>query len=167
MANKAFRLLLSLMVLTCLHGFAQTEAEQKKQDLHTQLKKMVDDKLFRFKAVSATTQRGKTIQLGSSDYFLQINKDSLSVDLPYYGRSEIVSYPATDLSNRFNTKQFTYTYDSTKKQGWEITIQPKDQSNANKIFISIGSGGYGTVEISSGTRDPISYYGTIVPYNFR
>jgi hypothetical protein len=151
-------------MLICLHGFSQTVSEQKKQDQYNQLKSRIDSRKFRFHALSATSMKGITRQL-TSDYFLKLDKDSLSVDLPYFGRSFTTNYPPTDLSTEFKTTQFSYKSDTLKKGGWDITIVPKNESNASKISLSITTSGYCTVRVSSNSREPISYYGTIMDYD--
>jgi hypothetical protein len=163
---KHRRLLLPFFMLFCLSGGAQSGTDQKNQDKYVQLKSLIDSKKYQFHAISATSMKGRTIQL-TSPYFLKINNDSLQSDLPYYGRSYTADYPATDLSIRFNSNQFTYTADTTKKSGWEITIQPKNESKANKINMSVSSSGYCTLHISSNSRQPISYYGFITAYDAR
>jgi hypothetical protein len=166
LSYKFQRLLLSFLILMCTYSNAQTAADQKKQDKNVQLKNMIDSKHFQFQALSATSMKGKTIQL-SSEYYLKLNKDSLNVDLPYYGRSYTADYPGTDVSVRFKSNQFSYSSDSTKKGGWEITIIPKNEPRANKIYISVTSSGYCTVNIGSNTRQSISYYGYIKDYDAR
>src|ERR1700722_14977242 len=105
LSYKFQRLLLSFLILICTYSKAQTAADQKKQDKHAQLKSMIDSKHFQFQAISATSMKGKTVQL-SSEYSLKLNKDSLNVDLPYYGRSYTADYPGTDVSVRFKSNQF-------------------------------------------------------------
>jgi hypothetical protein len=164
--SKYCRLLLPLLLLVCLQSFAQSSAEQKKQDQFKQLKSLVETRKFRFHALSATSLKGRTRQL-TSEYFLKLNQDSLSVALPYFGRSFTTSYPPTDLSVEFKSTEFSYVSDTLKKGGWDITIVPKNQSNASKINLSITTSGYCTVRVSSNSRDPISYYGTITDLETR
>jgi hypothetical protein len=162
--SRYSRLLLLMFMFTFLHSYSQTEAEQKKQDQYNQLKNQINSRKFRFHALSATSMKGMTRQL-TSDYFLKLDNDNLSVDLPYYGRSFTTNYPPTDLTTEFKTTQFSYQSDTLKKGGWDITIVPKNQSNASKIRLSITTSGYCTVQVSSNSREPISYYGTITDYD--
>jgi hypothetical protein len=164
--SKYSKLLLPFLMLICLQSFSQSDAEQKKQHEFNQLKSQIDAKKFRFHALSATSMKGMTRQL-TSDYFLKLNNDSLSVELPYYGRSFTTNYPPTDLTTEFKTTQFSYKSDTLKKGGWEITIVPKNQANASKISLSITTSGYCTVRVNSNSREPISYYGTITDYDSR
>ena len=145
-----------LLALGCLHSKAQSATDQ-----HTQsLKSLIDAKKYGFKAMSATSKKGRTVQL-TTGYGLNLNQDSLQVDLPYYGRAYTSSYPAnSDMGIRFASQDFSYLADTTKKSGWDITIKPKGAS-VSAIYLSISSSGYCTVRISSNDRDPISYYGTI------
>jgi hypothetical protein len=166
LSYKFHRLLLPSMILFFIGSAAQNGTDQKKQDKHALLKNMIDSKHFQFHALSATSMKGKTVQL-SSEYSLKLNKDSLYADLPYYGRSYTADYPGTGVSVQFKSNQFTYSSDSTKKGGWEITIIPKNEPKANKIYISITSSGYANLNISSNTRQSISYYGYIKEYDAR
>jgi hypothetical protein len=166
LSYKFHRLLLPFLILLFIDSVAQNGTDQKKLDKHAQLKSMIDSKHFQFHALSATSMKGKTVQL-TSEYSLKLNKDSLNVDLPYYGRSYTADYPGTDVSVRFKSNQFTYSSDSTKKGGWEITIIPKNESRANKIYMAVTSSGYCTVNINSNTRQSISYYGYIKDYDAR
>lgn len=165
-SSKFGRVLLPFLTVICLNSFAQSGADQKKQDNYAQLKNLVDSKKFRFHALSATAQKGRTVQL-TSGYYLKLNSDSLGVDLPYYGRAYSSDYGSTDVSVQFKTNQFTYSADSVKKGGWDITIVPKNQPKANKIFISITASGYSTVQITSNSRQAVSYYGNITAYDTR
>jgi hypothetical protein len=158
------RLLLLVLTLIGQHSLAQTStSDQKDQVKYVRLKNLIDSKKYQFNARSATSMRGKTVQL-TSGYSLKINGDSLFVDLPYYGRSSTVDYPSSDVSVSFNSNQFTYKADSAKKGGWEITIQPKNESKATKINLSITSSGSCIVNITSSTRQSISYFGFITDY---
>jgi Domain of unknown function (DUF4251) len=147
----------SLLLIVFIGGFSQ---DQSANDKHSSLKNMIDSKSYQFHANSATPMKGRSVQL-TSEYYLKIHSDSLDVYLPYYGRAYSVDYGSTDQGVEIKTTQFDYTADTTKKGGWQVTIIPKDKSKASKIFLSISSTGYTTVNITSNTRQPISYYGTI------
>lgn len=166
LSHTSKRILLFALVLMCLNGQAQTTSDQKKAEAYTLLKSRIESRQFRFKARSATTQRGKTINL-TTEYFLQIDQDSLSVDLPYYGRAYSSTYPGSDPGLSFNTIQFSYQADTLKKGGWNIVIQPKNPSGVNKISMDITTSGYCIVRVNSNNRDMISFYGTIAAYNMR
>jgi Domain of unknown function (DUF4251) len=149
-----------LLAMGCLPGNAQSTADQKSQSLQT----LINSKKYGFIAQSATAKKGRTVQL-TPGYGLILNSDSLHVDLPYYGRAYTTSYPSSrdDAGIKFNSHDFSYLSDTTKKGGWEITIKPKG-AKVSTIYLSISSSGYCSVRISSSDRDPISYYGTIADY---
>jgi hypothetical protein len=157
---RSSRMLMPVLVIICFQSTAQTGSDQKKQDQVAQLKTIIDSKQFYFHAQSATSTGGRTFQL-TSEYGLTLYNDSLSADLPYYGRAYVSNYPGTDLSVQFTSNQFSYVSDSARKGGWDITIVPKNESKASKIIMSVGSSGYCTVQVISNSRQPISYYGTI------
>jgi hypothetical protein len=167
LSHKSGRVLLFSLTINCLQSKAQTSQDQKKKDEYAQLKTRIESKQYSFNALSATTQRGKTIRL-TSDYSLKLNNDSLQVDLPYYGRAYSVQYAGTDLALQFNTTQFSYVADSSKKGGWDISInKPKNSSGVSKINLYVTAGGYCTIRITSNSRDQISFYGAITAYRNR
>jgi hypothetical protein len=154
MSATLFKLpVLTLFIAISIHGHGQ---DAKK----VQLKEMVDSKNYHFDAQSARTAKGKTIHL-SAGYFLDVKGDSLNVDLPYYGQAYSASYSSTDQGIQFKSTNFTYTADTTKKGGWEITIIPKNEPKANKILLSVSSSGYCNINVMSNTRQQISFYGLI------
>ncbi len=160
------RILIPILIMISLYSQGQSGDASKKQDPAAQLKNLIESKRYRFHATSATSMKGMTKQL-TGEYFLKLNSDSLEVDLPCYGRSYSTNYPPTDLSVQFTTTQFSYVADSTKKGSWVITITPKKETTASKINMSVTSSGYCTVQVSSNSRQPMSYYGTITALNDR
>jgi Domain of unknown function (DUF4251) len=158
-SSKLRWVVLTLFLTSYFKIQAQNNSETNKA---RPLKELIESKQYRFHPLSANTAKGKTIQI-TSEYFLMVNQDSLQVDLPYFGRSYAADYGTNDQGIQFNSVDFSYISDTTKKGGWEITIVPKNESKANKIFMSIGSGGYGSVNILSNSRQSISYYGSIEP----
>jgi len=167
MVNYKFNCVLTPVLLSlCLSGNAQSAAAQKKIDQDVQLKSLIESRQYRFVALSATSMKGKTVQL-STGYGLILNKDSLDVDLPYYGRAYSTDYPpSSNMGIQLKSVHFSYVADTLKKGGWDITIKPKD-SKVVSIYLSVSSGGYCTVRISSSDRNPISYYGTVTGNNSR
>jgi hypothetical protein len=150
------RLIFLFATFVCLKSEAQSASDQKKSTISS----IVQSRNYNFIAQSATTQKGKTISL-SYGYDFKLMNDSLSVYLPYFGRGYNAGYQSNnDMGIEFKSHDFTYTADSTKKQGWEITIKPKGVT-VSAMYISISSNGYTTVRINCKNRDPISYYGTI------
>ena len=160
MQHVTFRqFLFFLLIMGGLHSNAQSGTDQKEQ----RIKSLIDSKKYGFIAQSATSNKGRTVQL-STGYGLNLIQDSLQVDLPYYGRAYNSSYPASDdVGIRFTSHDFSYLADTTKKGGWDITIKPKG-ARVSAIYLSVSSSGYCSVRISSNDRDPISYYGTITDH---
>ncbi len=158
------RFAIPAIVVISLLVFSKPGFGQDKQDQKAVLKTMIDSRQFFFTANSATTMKGRTIQLTGGGYDLILFKDTLIVNLPYYGRAYASSYPAAnDMGVNFTSVDFTYKVDTVKKGGWSITIKPKRESKASSIYLSVSTGGYCTVRINGGNRDPISYYGTVTP----
>lgn len=160
---KRYCLLLPLLTIIYLHCSAQSNSDQVKQSNYQKLKHGIDLKQFHFIAKSATTSKGRTIQLTGS-YFLFLGGDSLTVNLPFFGTAYSSSHygeSKEDAGINFHTNQFSFSSDTTKKGGWYITIQPKGQSSASRIYLSISSTGSCRTSINSSSRSNITFYGTV------
>jgi hypothetical protein len=165
---KIYRLLLPFLTLLCLHSSAQSKADQEKQTSYQKLKRGIDAKQFHFLATSATGSRGRTVQLMGGD-FIFLGADSLTVALPFYGSDTQTShYGASkeDAGINFHTHEFSYKADTTKKGGWDITIQPKNQKSASRIYLSITSTGSCRVSVNSSGRSTMTFYGNVLS-NFK
>jgi hypothetical protein len=130
-----------LLVSTVLFSFqatAQSSKDQKETEEQQQLKSMIESKKYTFLAQSASPQSGRTVQL-NSDYTLKLMNDSLSCDLPYYGRSYMATPGDAGGGIQFSTTDFDYVSTPGKKGGWEITITPKNTQTVQKLQLSVAS----------------------------
>lgn len=158
--KKLLPIFASLIMAMHMSGRSQATAGQQKQEQNTTLKSLITSRQYLFTALSATTKKGKTVQL-SGGYGLTLNGDSLEVELPYYGRAYSTDYPpSSDNGIHIKSADFSYVADTLKKGGWDITIKPKN-TTVNSIYLSVSTSGYCTTRIISSNKDPISYYGTI------
>lgn len=166
---KIQRLLLPFLAVFFLHSSAQSNTDQAKESSHQKLKRGIDSKQFHFLATSATSSRGKIAQLTGA-YFVFMGGDSLTVALPFFGTSNTSAghYGASgeDAGINFHTHKFSYKADTTKKGGWDITIQPEGQSSASKISLSITSTGTCRTIIYSSARSTMSFNGNVLS-NFK
>ena len=165
---KIYRLLLPFLMIICLHSLAQSNSDQIKQASYQKLKHGINEKQFHFLATSATGSKGRTVQLTGA-YFIFLGSDSLTVDLPFFGTDNQSShYGASkeDAGINFHTHLFTYKADTTKKGGWDITIQPEGQKSASKIYLSISTSGSCRASVYSSSRSNMTFYGNVLS-NFK
>ena len=165
---KIYRLLLPFLTIICLHSLAQTNSDQTKQASYQKLKQGINAKQFHFLATSATGSKGKTVQL-TGTYFIFLGSDSLTVALPFFGTAYQSShYGASneDAGINFHTHLFSYKADTTKKGGWDITIQPDGQQSASRIYLSISTSGSCRARVNSSERSNMTFYGNVLS-NFK
>lgn len=143
---------------------AQTKAE-KKAAKQAEIKQIVEAQNFVFKATFALPMRGGTRPL-TSDYDLIVGKDTIVSFLPYFGRAYVAPPPGTtDGGIKVNTTKFSYS-SAKKGSGWNITIKPKEKNMADwrdvqTFNLSISHDGFGSLQVTSTNRDPISFNGYI------
>jgi hypothetical protein len=157
-------LMLAYLLLFSVDSIAQESAKEKKEkEEEAAIKAMVDARQFVYEAQSATPMRGTTRTL-TSIYTLTLNRDTLLSDLPYFGRAYIVSgYGSTDGGISFKTADFDYAVEDVKKGGWNITLTPKKIKDVSRMTLFVSEAGYGSLQVTSNTRELISFYGYIHP----
>lgn len=125
-----------------------------------EVKGWIDAKQYVFVPQSAIPMGGRVVQL-TGEFFLAVSPDSLVSYLPYYGRAYTAPIDPTKNSMDFKSKSFDYTSTPRKKGGWDITIRPKDNRDVATINLTVGESGYGTLQVTSNSKQPISYNGVL------
>lgn len=165
---------------------AQTKAEIKAQKA-ADLKRIIDGKSYVFRANAAmpTNVAGIQVSGGSlgpnsianqlngglinltSSYDVKLTNDTLTAYLPYFGQA--FSAPinnANDGGIKFTSTKFDYTVTQKKKGGFEIMIRPNDlqpraPSDVLQMILSVGEGGWASLQITLLTRQRISFSGIV------
>jgi hypothetical protein len=153
---RVHTLILSFLLIFCLQGLTQT----KDPDKYDALKTIINNKEYRFVPQSATTSKGNTFPVDPG-FQLRMMTDSISVDLPFYETGYETNFGANTDQVKFGTKQFSYTAETTKKGGWNITIVPKDDYKISRINLNIRADGFCTLQLKASSQQHISFYGAI------
>src|SRR5882762_1176987 len=140
-----------------------TDKQEKENARIDSLKKAIESGRFVFMAQSATPMSGRTRQL-TYDYKLDIRKDTIIADLPYYGRSYSPTYGSSDGGINFTTTNFDYSSKEGAKGGWDIIITPKEIRNVSRMSLNVSNAGYSSLTVTSNTRQQISFNGHIVGF---
>jgi len=154
----------STIIAICLIGFfpalqaQNTDKQQKEAAQEAVIKNMVEAQRYRFVAQSMMPMTGRSRQV-SFGYDLRVTKDTLNAYLPYAGKAFTADYGSSTGAISFKTTEFEYVKKDAKKGGWDITMTPKNITNVRQIILRISSSGYTNVQVTSNTRDMISFYG--------
>lgn len=133
---------------------------QNKKDKKAQIQRIVEAQNYVFKAQTALPQSGSTRQL-TSDFDLQISKDTIVSDLPYFGRAFTAPLNPAEGPLRFTSTDFQYAVTNRKKGGWDVVITPKDVHDPRQLNLSIFDNGSASVVVTSYNRQPISFNGYV------
>lgn len=94
-------------------------------------------------------------------YTLQIKKDEVKAELPYFGRMYTANMDPSKNSYRFTSKDFTFTENEGKNGSLMYNIVTKDLSNNAQLSLQVFKSGKAYLSVSSNDRQPISYDGYI------
>ena len=154
-------ILVSLISLFTSNSISAQDTKQEKQDSkEAAIKSLIDAQHYSFEAQTAIPMGTKSRQL-TSGYELKVRKDTLEAYLPYFGRAYTAPIGTSDGGIQFKTTDFKYTLTEGKKGGWDITIVPKNAGDTRQLTLSISATGYGSLQVTSNNRQPISFNGYI------
>jgi hypothetical protein len=123
-------------------------------------KALVESQHFVFRAQTAIPMGGRSRQL-TGDYDLRVSKEKVVSYLPYYGRAYEAPIDPAKGPLEFTTKDFNYNSVPGKKDGWTVTIKPRDNRDIQQLVLSISSDGYASLQVVSSSRQSISFNGII------
>jgi len=158
--SSSFMLAAAMSLVIMNSSLAQSKAEKKAAEAAA-TKALVESKQFVFNAESASPMKARTIYLSSTTYTLTIAGDSVTADLPYYGRVYSASYGGSDGGIKFTSTDHAYSVIERKKGGWEITIETKNLQENFKLFLTVFTNGRASLNAVGNNRQSIQYSGNI------
>lgn len=159
---KTFKLsfISCIAFLLMVSGCVTTQNKFNKQ---AKVQRLLDSKDFVFVAESANPMGGGNIRLTSSFYQLSFHKDSLNSFLPYFGTAFRAPYGTSESPLIFSSSDFTYDATASKSGTRTLIIKMNEPEDPSVLTLTVSSSGYGTLQVSSVHRQPISFYGVIEP----
>ena len=162
---KNFAALMSVFLLFAMVSVSNNTQAQTKRQLREaahikEIKAIVDSVNFTFKADFAFPAHGASWAL-TSDYDLQVSKDSIACWMPYFGGSFAAPLDPSESGIHFNTKQFTYDVNTQTDGGWEVIIKPADVRDLVQLLLTISADGTSELIFTFKLRDPIRFTGFI------
>lgn len=157
---KYIAAMLLVLVASIQITFAQESKQDKIEAQAAALKSLVESKSFAFIPQSVTPLTGRTRQL-TSYYNLRISKDTITSNLPYFGRAYTAPINPEDPGISFTSTDFEYYQTPGKKGGWDILIKFKNQTQVREMNLTIFDNGRADLVVSSNNRQSISFSGDI------
>ena len=130
------------------------------QDKQAAIKNMVETQQYVFKAQFVSSISGLHRNL-TSDYDLTVSNGRVISYLPYFGVAYAPPINLSGVGIEFTSTKFQYKTEKSRKDGWDITISPKDAEGVQKLYLHVSSNGYATLQVTSTNRQPISFNGII------
>ena len=153
--KSIYMLLFALTIFTI--GIAQDEKKSGINDL-------LQSKSFVFKAQTVIPAAGSSRHL-TSDYDVRVTPESVVSYLPYFGRAYTAPLDPQKAGHDFTSKAYDYILKERRKGGWELIIRPRDVSDIRSLNFVIFDNGNATLQISSNSKQTISYSGAVANAN--
>lgn len=171
--NKVVLSTLVLFLLAC-------GSSQKIKESNTALDEMMSQKAFKIKvrtaeplvtqamgqiATSGMIPPGNSvgrIDVAGSGYFIEVNGDSVSANLPYFGERQMGGGYDSDPGIKFEgiAKNLSITKDETK-QSYKVTFDIASSIENYLVTIGAGTNLTSSTSIRSSHRNRIRYSGTV------
>lgn len=177
---KNLKYLLLALTFVCLAcNASKTVATQAEKD---KLKSVIDSKTFRVESdwaypqVTTATQRvmnsgllnpgdnASSVNLIGNPNFLQIEGDSVTSYLPYFGERQMqVAYGGQDSAIEFKGIMENYRVTENKHEGYDINFEAKSNSENFNVTISLFPNERVNMTLNGNSRFPIRYSGIQAP----
>ncbi|MFN8256748.1 MAG: DUF4251 domain-containing protein [Bacteroidales bacterium] len=164
--NFQYVILMLISVLFCMNNlYAQqkTKKQQKEEKRIAQqmyVDSLVAAKEFVFIGRMALPQGTRSINLATRQNFVKFFPDSVSGDMPFFGKAYSVSTYGGDGGIIFSGKPEVYEFKTTKKNH-VVKVKIKSNNDSYQLTLSISYNGSASLMINSVNRSSISYSGDI------
>ena len=153
--------LCAVLLLAAFQGaYAQETKEEKSAALSAAVLSLLESKNYVFQVQSVAPRRGGMLQQ-SPGFKVVVSKDSVSGDLPYFGRAYNAAYGSSDGGIKFTSTNFDYKKEDRKKGGWSVKFTLKQQKSARQLSFTIAENGSASLYVICNDRESISYNGYI------
>jgi hypothetical protein len=166
MKSIVLLLLLSNFVIVPLAGQTKKESKEakvkKEAEEFDKMKALIDGKVFQFEAGWTTSYQGNRINLFSRPNLLRINKDSVDVNLAYFGTLQSGSSAINNEGGVVYKGPMDH-YESKvneKKRSITVKFDTKGSSDSYQFIMTIFRSGNTVVSVSSPVRSTSKYDGT-------
>ena len=161
MKKYSFPLFLTICFMSAILKPQFSVAQNKKDSVKmATITALIVNQDYTFKAQTTTPLSGRLRQL-TSDYDLQVSKDVIISQLPYFGRAYSAPINPSDGGIQFTSKDFEYRLTGKKKGGWDIAIKFKDAGDVQQMQLSIFNNGTASLQVISNNRQAITFNGYI------
>lgn len=156
-------------LLFCALSFNLSSAQPTKADKKAakaaDIKRIITSDNYAFKA-NYVIPMSMSPRALTSDYDVRVTKGKLEVYLPYFGRAYSAPRNLNDGGIKLNTTDYDYKVVEKRKGGWDITIKPKRTTintvnDVQILRLDVSTDGYASLQVTSGSRQPISFNGYI------
>lgn len=156
--KKSLAAILFLIGFLCSVQLVTAQKQDAVQD--SIIKNAVDSQHYTFYAEAATPANSK-LRFLSPGYIVQVSKDTVICDLPYFGQVYTSPINSTEGGIKFTAARFDYTTETKKKGGWDITIKTKDIPETQTLIFTIYENGKAYLQARGFNRQQISFSGYI------
>lgn len=155
------------IILTFITLLAGTACSSKKAGVPgvSPVGVLISSQNYVFKAEFATPMGGRQILI-TGPYDLQVTKESVVSNLPFFGVSQRPPMGSEESGIKFTSTDFTHLVQE-KKNGWHIQIKPNDNREVRMLNLRVTASGRATLQVSSNYKQSISYSGQIIKANER
>jgi len=123
--------------------------------------KMLLNHTYQFTATYMQPMTGRQRYIASDGYTLKVSKEKVEADLPYFGKATVAPVNPDEAGIKFTSKDFVYQSTTLTKAREQITIQPKDVTDIQQVYLIVYPDGTADLRINSNSKQAISYTGKI------
>ncbi|WP_282161701.1 DUF4251 domain-containing protein [Ulvibacterium marinum] len=157
-------ILLFFYTLLGQNELEQKQLREKKSKIeYTQIKKLVESKLYKFEVQRVSRVRSSPINFMGEGYYLTVTKDSVNTHLPYFGVRHSGGGSGESSGIEFNglMENYKVEYDDSKKR-IIVKFIGRNTGESLDITLSIFKNGSSQLSVRSSHRSSMNYSGKLI-----
>ena len=153
---------LTLAILASDFAPAMAQKRSNKEEEFQKMTALIESGQYEFRVQSISPTGARTIHT-TTRYTMTASEGVFKAHLPYFGRSYQANYGGDGGIEFDGEPENLESIRNEKKRSITVSFKISGNNDTYSVTLMAGSSQYGTLNISSNNRQPISYYGTISP----
>jgi hypothetical protein len=155
-----FILLMLVSANSTMYAQEKKSRKERQQEQAEKVQKMVEAQNYKFVAQRALPMSMRSVNL-TSEYEMSVSKDTIKAHLPYFGRAYVAPMNPLEGGIRFESKDFIYRLENTKRGGWTAYINIIDAARRIEMILNVTTGGSASLLVNDNVRQSISFNGYV------
>jgi len=149
-----------LLMVFAMEATMHAQKKNKKEQEYQEMIEVIEGSSYAFEVQNIMPTGGRNIR-STSMYTMEVNGDQYKAQLPYFGRAYSAGYGSDGGVTFDGQAENLEITRNDKKMNLLISFDIDGDGDRYQVSLNVSRSGFGTLNIISTRRQPISYSGTV------